>query len=137
MVMIINPGSKIGTETKGWANTHKTARLYAYTWFLKPMLKDGFRDIEVIDTKQERDGRWLFIFKHTITNKEVELEVHGIDNLEAYQKQYIFTPRVYWNGSSSSNPELEQFSAEGFSPVMTYERTPDLSQASQQEDVNE
>lgn len=119
-MLIINPGSKIGDDPKGWTNTHTQARKHAYEWFYKPMQEDGFTDIEVEDTKEERDGRWLFIFKHSITEKQVELEVHGIDNLEAYRNQHIFSPRVYWNGSSSSNPSIDDFAVDGFTPVLTY-----------------
>jgi hypothetical protein len=126
MNFIINPGSEIATEAKGWTNTHAQAKKNAYSWFYKPMLEEGFTDIEVTDTKEERDGRWLFIFKHTVTGKEVELEIHGIDDLKAYETQNIFTPRVYWNGGSSSNPELDQFAADGFKPVKTYTEVTDL-----------
>lgn len=122
MAFMINPGSKIAdkNEAIGWTSTHAQAKKYAYSWFYKPMLERGFTDIEVTDTNEHDDGRWKFIFRHTITGKEVELEIHGIDDLEAYQKQCIFMPRVYWNGSSTSDPELEQFSADGFEPVMTF-----------------
>lgn len=120
-MFIINPGSEIGTETKGWTNTHETAKLHAYEWFYKPMLKEGFTDIEVTDTGEEIEGRWKFIFKHKVTGVEVELETHGIDDLKAYEEQYIFTPRVYWNGSSTGQPELDDFKVEGFVPVMTYQ----------------
>jgi hypothetical protein len=48
------------------------------------------------------------------------LEHHGIDDLQAYEKQHIFTPRVYWDGSSCANPKIEDFAAEGFEPVITY-----------------
>lgn len=123
MNMIINPGSgAVETSGEGWTNTHKQARVNAYEWFYKPMLEQGFTDIKVIDTKIERDGRWLFNFEHKITGKVVELEIHGIDNMEAYTKTHIFGSRVYWNGSSSSNPQLEQFAAEGYEPVMTYRK---------------
>jgi hypothetical protein len=123
-MLLINPGSTLplAEAAIGWTNTHDQAKKYAYTWFYKPMQEQGFTDIEVTDTGEETEGRWKFIFKHTVTGVEVELETHGIDDLEAYEKQFIFTPRVYWNGGSSSNPELEDFKADGFSPVMTYRR---------------
>lgn len=122
MTMLINPGSAIGRQEIGFTNTHKTAKKYAQELFYDQMAKEGFTDIEMIDTGVEDDGRWKFIFKHTITGKEVELEIHGIDNMDAYTDKYIFSPRVYWNGSSSSNPELEHFAADGFVPVMTFKR---------------
>jgi len=121
MAMIINPGSGDIKETgEGWTNTHAQAKRNAYDWFCKPMLEQGFTDITVTDAGTCDDGRWKFIFKHTVTKVEVELDIHGIDDLEAYQKEYIFAPRVYWNGSSSGSPELEQFAADGYQPVMTY-----------------
>lgn len=122
MSIIINPGSVIGKEEKGWTNTHAVALKYANEWFYKPMLDEGFEDIEMIDPNEEVDGRWKFIFKHKITGVEIELEVHGIDNLEAYQKQYIFQPKTYWNGSSCSSPEIKEFKKEGFKPVITYKK---------------
>ena len=121
-MFIINPGSEVGKQEVGFTNTHEQARRYAYEWFYKPMIDQGFTDIEVEDTKEEVDGRWKFIFKHTVTGKEVELETHGIDNMDAYTDKYIFTPRVYWNGGSSSSPELEQFAVDGYKPVMTFEK---------------
>lgn len=122
MNLIINPGSELplAEAAIGWTNTHETAKRHAYDWFYKPMLEKGFTDIEVTDTGEENDGHWKFLFKHTITGVVVELETHGIDNVAAYEKQFVFTPRVYWKGSSVSDPELEQFAAEGFVPVMTY-----------------
>lgn len=121
-MFIINPGSEIGRQEQGFTNTHEQARRHAYEWFYKPMLEEGFTDIKVTDTKEEVGGRWKFIFKHTVTGKEVELEVHGIDDMDAYTEKYIFAPRVYWDGSSSSSPALEQFAEDGYKPVMTYKK---------------
>lgn len=122
-MFLINPGSEIGKQEVGFTNTHDVAKRNAYEWFYKPMQEQGFKHVEVKDTGEERDGRWLFIFKHTITGIEVELEIHGIDNMDAYTDKYIFSPRVYWNGSSSGNPELENFARDGYKAVMTYEET--------------
>lgn len=122
-MFIINPGSQVGKQEVGFTNTHDQAREYAYRWFYRPMQKQGFTDISVEDKNEERDGRWLFIFKHEVTGKEVELEVHGIDNLDAYTDKYIFAPRVYWNGSSSSDPDIEDFAADGYEPVLTYRKS--------------
>ncbi len=125
MTMIINPGSEVATEKSGngWTNTHAQAKRYAYDWFYKRMLEDGFTDIKVIDTGIEVNGRWQFIFKHQVTGAEVYLEIHGIDNLKEYSKRYIFGARVYWNGSSSGNPAIGDFEAEGFEPIMTYRKS--------------
>jgi len=124
MPIIINPGSGAIQTGSKWTNTHEVAKQNAYSWFYKPMLEQGFTDIKVEDTGKEQDGRWLFIFKHEVTGVSVELEIHGIDNLKNYEDEFIFTPRVYWNGSSSSNPELRDFKADGFEPVMSYRPTP-------------
>ena len=115
-MLIINPGSEIseGNKDKKWTNTHKQARVNAYGGFYKPMEKEGFIDIEVEDTKKENDGRWLFIFKHKITGVSVELQIDGIDDLDEYKKENIFTPRTYWNGSNCSDPDIKDFAKEGY-----------------------
>jgi hypothetical protein len=123
MNVIINPGSRITGEPQGWTNTHAQAVVEAQTWEQR-MRSEGFTDFTVEDEGVECEGRWTFVFTHTVTGKSVELETHGIDDLKAYEKQCIFTPRVYWNGSSCGEPRLEDFAADGFVPVMTYRETP-------------
>jgi hypothetical protein len=121
MNLIINPGSGgIDASGEGWTNTHEQAKKYAYKWFYRPMLARGFTHIEVTDLDEQIEGRWKFTFTHKVTGKTVELEIHGVDNLKAYEKECVFTPRVYWNDSSTGEPELEQFAADGYEPVMTY-----------------
>lgn len=124
MNFIINPGSGgIDSSGEGWANTHDQAKRNAYEWFYKPMLEEGVIDIKVTDTKKDDgQGRWLFEFRHEITDKVIELWIHGIDNMEAYTKEHIFGARTYWNGSSSSIVELEQFAADGFEMVKTFKK---------------
>ena len=123
MNLIINPGSgDVGTQGEGWTNTRDQSKINAYEQFYKPMIEEGFTDITVKDTKQYREGRWVYEFTHDVTGKTIELEMHGIDNMEAYMKEHIFGTRIYWNGSSSSNPELEQFAEEGFVPVKTFRK---------------
>lgn len=118
-MVIINPGSRIATEPGDWTNTREQAARYARKWFWDQMIRDGFRDIEFVDTGVEREGRWVFEIRHTVTGRVVEIEQHGIDNLEAYRRRH-FEPRIYWNGSSSANPRIEDFAADGFEPVVTY-----------------
>ncbi|WP_067671748.1 hypothetical protein [Nocardia miyunensis] len=122
---IINAGSHIAPTQpdEGWTNTREKAAQYAREWFWDQITRDGFTDIEFVDTGREDEGRWVFEVRHKITGVVVEIEQHGIDNLDAYRKRHLFTPRVYWNGSSSANPRLEDFAADGFEPVMTYRRT--------------
>lgn len=119
MTVIINAGSRIGGEPQGWTNTVEGARRRAGEW-LDRMRAVGFVDVEMTDTVEEVDGRWVFVFRHTVTGVEVKLETHGIDDLDAYMRQYIFDPRVYWNGSSSAEPQLDDFAAPGFSKTMTF-----------------
>lgn len=122
MTIIINPGSRIGGPGDGWTNTYETARAEAGRWLAR-MHADGMTGVELLDGATEREGRWVFTFRHAVTGTTVELEVHGIDNMEAYERQYIFPPKMYWNGSSISEPELEHFAAPGFTVVRTFKHT--------------
>jgi hypothetical protein len=120
--LIINPGSHIGEPGEGWTNTVETARDTAVYW-LSTMRATGMTDVELLDGTAEREGRWVFILRHAVTGTTVELEIHGIDNVAAYEKKHIFAPRVYWNGSSTANPKLEDFAAPGFVAVRTFKAT--------------
>jgi hypothetical protein len=122
--LIINAGSDVGEPGDGWANTREEAVAEAGTWLTR-MHDSGMTDVELLDGAEERGGRWVFTFRHKVTEVTAELETPGIDNLEAYQRQHIFPPRVYWNGSSCSVPELEDFAAPGFVPVRTFKATSD------------
>lgn len=119
MTVLINPGSQIGGDPQGWSNTAEQARKLANEW-LDRMRVEGFVDIELTDDGVEVVGRWQFVFRHTVTGAEVVLETHGIDNMDAYLKQHTFPPRVYWNGSSCAEPDLDDFAADGFSMAKTY-----------------
>lgn len=121
-MILINPGSgDIPDKGVGWTNTLEQSAIHCKNWFVKPMRKEGLVDIRVkLESKDSVDGRWTYTFTHKITGISLELDIHGIDNLEAYQKENIFSPRVYWNGSSDATPILEDFSKDGFEPVMTY-----------------
>lgn len=121
MTMIVNPGSgPVEQDGEGWTNTYETARQKAIAW-LKEMHTQGLRDVELLDGPTDQtDGRWVFTFRHTVTGKTVDFETHGIDDLDAYMRRRIFAPRVYWNGSSSGEPSLEDFEAPGFEPVRTF-----------------
>lgn len=119
--LIINPGSRIASpEYDGeWQNTEAKARERAGVWLGK-MHAEGMTDVELLDGSEPRDGRWLFTFHHKVTGATVTLEMHGIDPADAYEREHVFAPRVYWNGSSVSDPRLEDFAAPGFVPVRTF-----------------
>lgn len=119
MTVFVNPGARIGGEPGGWSNTVEQAVRNAQEW-LDRMRKDGFTDIEIGEPGAEDQGRWPFVFRHSITGVEVTLETHGMDDVKAYEKQHIFAPRVYWNGSSSAEPDLDDFAAPGFAKTMTF-----------------
>jgi hypothetical protein len=129
MTVIINPGSRLGDaqNARGWTNTFATARAEADRW-LTEMRSNGIADVELVSADEtERGGRWTFTFRHAVTGAEVELETHGIDDLEAYRRQCIFDPRIYWNGSSSANPCLGDFAAPGYVMTFRAEVTEDTS----------
>ena len=120
MTILFNPGSHIGETQEGWTNTYETARAEAERW-LAQMHAEGMTDVQLLpDGSGPDEGRWTFTFVHQVTGVEVELETHGISDVDAYCKKHIFTPRVYWDGGSSSTPQLEDFVAPGFEPVRTY-----------------
>jgi len=123
MSILINPGSRISAPGEGWTNTFEQARKYAQRWY-DGMLEEGIQDVVMLDEVEPVEGRWRFKFQHTVTGKAVDFETHGIDNLEAYEAQYIFTPRVYRNGSSCSTPGLTDWAREGYEPVQTWRETP-------------
>jgi hypothetical protein len=119
MTVIINPGSRVGPPRDGWTNSEATARAQAEQWLAR-MHADGMTDVELLDGAGETEGRWRFTFRHKVTGTEAVLETHGIDDIEAYEKDHIFTPRVYWRDSSTAEPRLEDFAAPGFKLIRTF-----------------
>lgn len=126
MTTFINPGpGSIPTSGNGWTNTYEGAAREAVRW-LDQMTTGGIRDVN-LDLKGEDlgDGRWRFHFRHEVTGVVVDLDTHGIDDYEAYERDRVFPPRIYWNGSSCGEPEVEDWATEGFEVVKTLtERTP-------------
>jgi hypothetical protein len=123
-VLIFNAGSgDVPMAGKGWTNTQARAEQDARDW-LTFMHEDGIRDVALLPGCVERgDGRWAFTFEHAVTGVQVLLETHGIDDLDAYQREHVFPPRQYWNGSSTPvGPRLEDFAADGFEPIRTWRR---------------
>lgn len=110
-MLIINPGSKVPPGTKQQAIEN------AIGW-LDQMIENGIYNVVLCDSPVPEGERWVFKFKHILTRKTATLSMHGLsqNEVEEYQKGNIFgaMPRVYWNGSSSDEPKLEDFLADGF-----------------------
>lgn len=122
-MVIINPGTHIPPDSvdEGWTNTYEGALAEAEKW-LRRMHNEGLADITMTepDDKEPVDGRWTFQFVHDVTGVTVELDTHGIAPIDRYMQGRWAYPRVYWNGSSTSNPELSQWAARGY--VQTYRK---------------
>jgi hypothetical protein len=118
--MIVNPGSEISAMSgEGWTNTVEKARAEARRW-LEQMHKSGISEVMLLPGEELHENRWLFRFVHTVTGTQVTLETHGIDDVRAYEREHIFTPSVYWRGSSCSSPRIEDFAAPGFRIHQTF-----------------
>lgn len=130
-MLIINPGSEpVDTDGQGWTNTYAGACAIAEDWLTKMRDAGIGHDVELVlpapaDTidppAPDSEGRWRFQYRHTVTDGTVELKTHGIDNLDAWAEGRILGsmgPRVYWKGSSSADPQLDDWAADGY--VQTY-----------------
>lgn len=118
--LIINPGSAISAFAgEGWTNTYEGAVQEAER-YLTQMHEDGITEVVLMLPGRQNERRWVFGFRHTVTGKVVELETHGIDDHDAYCKQFLFTPKVYWAGSSCKDPKLEDWAAPGFAALKTF-----------------
>lgn len=111
MGIIINPGS----ENKG--GTLKQAKINAQEW-LKSIHNEGFLDVKMKYIKQYKDGDFRFNFKHTTTQKVATLDIHGFTEEEC--QKFMFHPRVYWNGSSCSSPDIEDWLTDEFTYRIEY-----------------
>lgn len=105
-VALINPGSRVERGTlsqalrnaRGWHETLTEAGISGVSLDPEPV--------------RFEDGRWTFAFRHDVTGVECHLT---IDGLTAEQKRrLLFWPKVYWKGSSCSEPELADWLADGF-----------------------
>lgn len=108
--MIINPGS----ENKG--GTFEQALKNAFVWLKN--IQSEFPEVEMTVDERKGDGSWIFEFTHQITKKQACLEIHGFTKEEC--DAFVFHPRVYWNGSSTADPKIEDWLADGFSYRIKY-----------------
>jgi hypothetical protein len=118
MTMFINPGSHIAEGGEGWTNAEAEARRKAAHWLTR-MQCEGIRDVDLLPGCKPNGNRWVFTYQHQVTGVEVELEIDGIDDYDAYCKRHIFSPKIYWKGSSLGDPQVEDFFADGFEVVKT------------------
>lgn len=121
MAVIINPGS--GPVDGG---TLEVATANAQEW-LDMIHADGMPEVEMAFIEQREDGRYHFLFTHPVTGKTADLEIHGLTAEQA--KEFVFHPRVYWNGSSSGNPTIEDFKPEGWRYRIVFSPIPDKAEA--------
>ena len=120
-IFIVNPGSgAVSPAGEGWTNTREGAVRRATEWMDRMRAEGLAVDVGVSSGADIGEGRWRFEFRHSVTGVVVCLDTHGIDDLKAYEKERLFAPRVYWNGSSCSEPQLSDWAAPGFEPVQTF-----------------
>ena len=110
-MIVINPGS----ENKG--GTIDQAKKNARKW-LKAIHEEGFS--EVVMSEGEHGDYFEFLFTHNVTKKVATLRIHGFTEEE--RKEFMFSPRVYWNGSSTGDPKIEDWLEEGFKYRIEYYR---------------
>jgi hypothetical protein len=110
-MIVINPGS----ENKG--GTLEQATINAQHW-LNCIHEDGFSEVEMSFVEKYADGNFLFRFTHLITKKVATLEIHGFTDEEC--KRFVFSPRVYWNGSSTAIQKIEDWLDEGWAYKVVY-----------------
>ena len=113
MGIIINAGS----ENKG--GTFEQAEINAKEW-LESIHNEGFPEVEMSFVKRHKDGDWQFNFIHKVIGKVATLEIHGFTKEQ--REVFAFHPRVYWNGSSTADPKIEDWLTDGFKYRIEYYR---------------
>lgn len=110
---IINAGS----ENKG--GTFEQALIAANEWL--EMINEEYPEV-TMTTHEDRleDGDWNFKYTHGVTGKCVELQIHGYTVKEC--EGFMFSPRVYWNGSSTGGPKIEDWLDESYTYRIVYSK---------------
>lgn len=100
MATIINPGSHVlgGTQDQARRNAQP---------FLDEIHEMGMKDVVIDPNPTFDDGRWLFTFRHPVTQKMATLKTHGLSDADVMS--CIFLPKIYWNGCSCSDPKISDF----------------------------
>jgi hypothetical protein len=115
-VILINPGS----ENNGGTIDES---LVIANEFLEIIHNEGLLEVELLpDAKVFPHGRWEYTFRHSVTGKTATLDTHGftVDEMSAF----TFSPRTYWNGSSTSCPVISDFITDEFSYRVEFYRKP-------------
>jgi len=113
MAIIINPGS----ENKG--GTFEQALKNAYEWL--ESIRKEYPEV-TMTTHENRlgDGDWNFRFTHGVTGAHVDLQIHGFTKEQC--GKFMFHPRVYWQGSSTADPKIEDWLNDKYTYRIVYER---------------
>lgn len=126
-MMIINPGS----ENKG--GTFERALEIAKEWH-EEILKE-YPEVTMTDHEIKLDdGDWEFRFTHSKTGKTVILQTHGFTKEEC--ENFIFHPRIYWNGSSTGEPKIEDWLTDEFTYIIKYEKKEKINSHNQPQSNN-
>lgn len=112
-MLVINPGNKVASGGNGWTNTLEVATKSANEW-LQSMHSRHIRDVEIVSVCGPDDGSWTFTFEHSVTGCRATLDIHGIDNMTAYANDNRYPAKIYWNRSSTANPQLTDFLCDGY-----------------------
>ena len=86
-----------------------------------------------IHENRYKDGDWNFKFKHLVTGAVVDLDIHGFTEEES--EKFMFHPRVYWNGSSTAGPKIEDWLTDGYTYRILYEKDTTKTQEGIKEEV--
>lgn len=114
MYAYINPGSE---HTGG---TLKQAKIIAATW-LQFIHSDGMVDVEIDKkVKRKKGGNFEFTFRHKVTGVERKLETHGFSDEQI--EGWLFKPRIYWDGSSTSSPTPEDWLTDEYRIRIVYDK---------------
>lgn len=108
---------------RGWTNAYPAAEGRARAWHAG-IGAAGIRDVdlELPGRAVPGDGRWRFAFRHRITGVRVHLDVHGVDDVDAFRRELSpagLEPRAYWEGEGTG-PDPDDWAADGFEAVKTF-----------------
>jgi hypothetical protein len=98
-------------------STLEQATKRAKKW-LKMVHELGVKDVELEYIRLEDNGHYLFHFTHPVTKKVATLSTHGY--LEKDLKEFVFKPKVFWNGEWGEFPEITDWLDDDFETIVTF-----------------